>query len=185
VLDMTLTPLLHWLLRYGVAFCPHGQNLILVVDEQSKPVRALIKDFAQGVDLLDEDMPEYAELAPEANADMLRWPAYLLAQSLFSSVFSGQLRFIAEILFDDFGTVRTRCWQIVRDIVSSYRAAHRETSARLDDCRLFDETVEKVCLNTEHLAGQGFDKVDRDDQFDVRQGIVRNPLAGPDPDGAW
>jgi siderophore synthetase component len=185
VLDMTLTPLLHWLLRYGVAFCPHGQNLILVVDEQSKPVRALIKDFAQGVDLLDEDMPEYAELAPEANADMLRWPAYLLAQSLFSSVFSGQLRFIAEILFDDFGSVRTRCWQIVRDIVSGYRAAHPETSARLDDCRLFDETVEKVCLNTEHLAGQGFDKVDRDDEFDVRQGMVRNPLAGPDPDGAW
>ena len=185
LLDMTLTPLLHWLLRYGVAFCPHGQNLILIVDAESKPVRVFIKDFAQGVDLLDEDMPEYAELAQDANDDMLRWPAYLLAQSLFSSVFSGQLRFVAEILFDDFGTVRTECWQIVRDIVADYRAAHPETAKRLDDCRLFDETVEKVCLNTEHLAGQGFDKVDRDDEFDVRQGMVRNPLAGPDPDGAW
>jgi siderophore synthetase component len=185
LLDMALTPLLHWLLRYGVAFCPHGQNLILIVDAESKPVRALIKDFAQGVDLLDEDLPEYEELAQEAGADMLRWPAYLLAQSLFSSVFSGQLRFIAEILFDDFGTVRTQCWQIVRDIVTDYRAEHPETAARLDDCRLFDESVEKVCLNTEHLAGQGFDKVDRDDEFDVRQGMVRNPLAGPDPDGAW
>ena len=185
LLDLTLTPLLHWLLRYGVAFCPHGQNLTLIVDEQSRPERALIKDFAQGVDLLDEDLPEYAELAADANADMLRWPAYLLAQSLFSSVFSGQLRFIAEILFDDFGTARTQCWQIVRDIVSAYRASHPETAARLDACRLFDETVEKVCLNTEHLAGQGFDKVDRDDEFDVRQGMVRNPLAGPDPDGAW
>ena len=108
LLDMTLTPLLHWLLRYGVAFCPHGQNLILIVDAESKPVRVFIKDFAQGVDLLDEDLPEYAELPQDANDDMLRWPAYLLAQSLFSSVFSGQLRFIAEILFDDFGSVRTR-----------------------------------------------------------------------------
>ncbi|HJP74163.1 MAG TPA: IucA/IucC family protein [Pseudonocardiaceae bacterium] len=185
VLDLTLTPLLHWLLRYGVAFCPHGQNLILIVDAESKPVRAFIKDFAQGVDLLDEDLPEYAELAADARAGMLRWPAYLLAQSLFSSVFSGQLRFIAEILFDDFGAARTECWQLVRDIVADYRAAHPETASRLDDCRLFDETVERVCLNTEHLAGQGFDKVDRDDEFDVRQGMVRNPLAGPDPDGAW
>ena len=185
LLDLTLTPLLHWLLRYGVAFCPHGQNLILIVDAKSRPVHAMIKDFAQGVDLLDEDLPEYAELAPDARADMLRWPAHLLAQSLFSSVFSGQLRFIAEILFDDFGTARTQCWQLVRDIVADYRAGHPETAARLDDCRLFDETVEKVCLNTEHLAGQGFDKVDRDDEFDVRQGMVRNPLAGPDPDGAW
>lgn len=30
--DLTLTPLLQWLLRHGVGFCPHGQNLILVVD---------------------------------------------------------------------------------------------------------------------------------------------------------
>ncbi len=185
LLDLTLTPLLHWLLNYGVAFCPHGQNLILVVDADSRPVHAMIKDFAQGVDLLNEDLPEYAELAADAAAEMLRWPAHLLAQSLFSSVFSGQLRFIAEILFDDFGTPRAACWQIVRDIVSDYRAAHPETSARLADCRLFDETVEKVCLNTEHLAGQGFEKVDRDDEFDVRRGMVRNPLAGADPDGAW
>lgn len=185
LLDLTLVPLLHWLLRYGVAFCPHGQNLILVVDADSRPVHAVIKDFAQGVDLLDVDLPEYRELAPEAAAEMLRWPAYLLAQSLFSSVFSGQLRFIAEILFDDFRAARTECWQIVRDIVHGYRAAHPETAARLADCRLFDDTVERVCLNTEHLAGQGFDKVDRDDEFDIRQGMVRNPLAGADPAGAW
>ncbi|HEX3779625.1 MAG TPA: IucA/IucC family protein [Pseudonocardiaceae bacterium] len=185
LLEMTLVPLLHWLLRYGVAFCPHGQNLVLVLDADSRPVHALIKDFAQGVDLLDADLPEYRELAPEAAAEMLRWPAYLLAQSLFSSVFSGQLRFIAEILFDDFATARTECWDLVREIVHAYRAAHPDTASRLDDCRLFDETVERVCLNTEHLAGQGFDKVDRDEEFDVRQGMVRNPLAGPDPDGAW
>jgi len=185
LLDLLLTPLLHWLLRYGVGFCPHGQNLILVTDERGAPLRVAIKDFAQGVDLMDEELPEYATLAPEASADMLRWAPHLLAQSLFSSVFAGQLRFLAEILLDDLDYPRAELWARVREIVRRYRDEHPETAARFDACRLFAPDVERVCLNREHLAGQGFDKVDRDDEFDVRFGRARNPLAAPDPGGAW
>lgn len=185
LLDLLLTPLLHWLLRYGVGFCPHGQNLILIADEHGTPLRVAIKDFAQGVDLLDEDLPEYAALAPEANADMLRWPGRLLAQSLFSSVFAGQLRFWAELLLDDLGYGRAGLWAPVREIVGRYRDEHPDLAARFDSCQLFAPDVERVTLNREHLAGQGFDKVDRDDEFDVRHGRARNPLAGADPDGAW
>jgi siderophore synthetase component len=184
-LDLFLTPLLHWLLRYGVGFCPHGQNLILITDERGRPLRAAIKDFAQGVDLLDEELPEYAALAPEANADMLRWAPHLLAQSLFSSVFAGQLRFLAEILLDDLDFPRADLWAAVREIVRRYRDDHPESAVRFDACQLFAPDVERVTLNREHLAGQGFDKIDRDDEFDVRFGRARNPLAAPDPDGAW
>jgi hypothetical protein len=49
----------------------------------------------------------------------------------------------------------------------------------------FAADVERVTLNREHLAGKGFDKVERDDEFDVRFGRALNPLAGPDPAGAW
>lgn len=185
VLDLLLTPLLHWLLRYGVGFCPHGQNLILITDGHGTPLRVAIKDFAQGVDLMDEELPEYAALAPEANADMLRWAPHLLAQSLFSSVFAGQLRFWAEVLYDELGHPRPRLWEQVRAIVGRYRDEHPDLAARFDACRLFAPDVERVTLNREHLAGQGFDKVDRDDEFDVRYGRAANPLAGPDPDGAW
>ncbi|OLF17907.1 IucA/IucC family protein [Actinophytocola xanthii] len=185
LLDLLLTPLLHWLLSYGVGFCPHGQNLILVTDERGTPLRVAIKDFAQGVDLLDEELPEYASLAPEANADMLRWPGHLLAQSLFSSVFAGQLRFWAEVLLDDLGLPRARLWETVREVVGRYRDEHPELAARFDSCRLFAPDVERVTLNREHLAGQGFDKVNRDDEFDVRYGRAANPLAGPAPDGSW
>lgn len=184
-LDLFLTPLLHWLLRYGVGFCPHGQNLILITDERGVPLRAAIKDFAQGVDLMDEDFPEYATLAPEANADMLRWAPHLLAQSLFSSVFAGQLRFLAEVLLDDLDYPRAALWEQVRAIVRRYRDEHPETAARFDACQLFAPDVERVTLNREHLAGKGFDKVERDDEFDVRFGRAKNPLVGPDPDGAW
>lgn len=184
-LDLFLTPLLHWLLRYGVGFCPHGQNMILITDERGLPLRVAIKDFAQGVDLMDEDFPEYATLAPEANADMLRWAPHLLAQSLFSSVFAGQLRFLAEVLLDDLGYERAALWDQVREIVRRYRDEHPETVERFDRCQLFAPDVERVTLNREHLAGKGFDKVERDDEFDVRFGRAKNPLAAPDPEGCW
>ncbi|WP_134666355.1 MULTISPECIES: IucA/IucC family siderophore biosynthesis protein [unclassified Amycolatopsis] len=183
--DLLLTPLLHWLLQYGVGFCPHGQNLVLVVDADGRPLRIAIKDFAQGVDLLDEELPCYADLPPDAAADMLRWPAHLLAQSLFSSVFSGQLRFWAELLLDDLGLARGDFWALVREVVGRYRDENPEVAERFDACRLFAPDVERVTLNREHLAGQGFDKVERDDEFDVRWGRVPNPLHAPDPDGAW
>ncbi|WP_406629496.1 IucA/IucC family protein [Amycolatopsis sp. WGS_07] len=183
--DLLLTPLLHWLLQYGVGFCPHGQNLVLVVDANGSPLRVAIKDFAQGVDLLDEELPCYADLPPDAAADMLRWPAHLLAQSLFSSVFSGQLRFWAELLLDDLDLARGDFWALVREVVGRYRDENPDVAERFDACRLFAPDVERVTLNREHLAGQGFDKVERDDEFDVRWGRVPNPLHSPDPDGAW
>jgi siderophore synthetase component len=185
VFDLLLTPLLQWLLRHGVGFCPHGQNLILVLDSDAQPSRVAIKDFAQGVDLLDEDLDSYRSLDPEAAAEMLRWPAYLLAQSLFSSVFSGQLRFWAEILLDDFGLPRARFWELVREVVGRFREENPDLAERFDACRLFAEDLERVTLNREHLAGQGFDKVERDDEFDVRWGRAPNPLHAPDPLGAW
>ncbi|MFD9889076.1 IucA/IucC family protein [Amycolatopsis sp. NPDC059027] len=183
--DLLLTPLLHWLLRYGVGFCPHGQNLVLVTDPGGRPLRVVIKDFAQGVDLMDQELACYADLPPEAAADMLRWAPHLLAQSLFSSVFSGQLRFWAEILLDDLGLARARFWELVRAVVGRYRDENPDVAERFDACMLFAPDVERVTLNREHLAGQGFDKVERDDEFDVRWGRVPNPLSGPDPDGAW
>jgi siderophore synthetase component len=183
--DLTLTPLLQWLLRHGVGFCPHGQNLILVVDTAGVPQRVLIKDFAQGVDLLDEPLESYGSLPPEAAADMLRWPAHLLAQSLFSSVFSGQFRFWAEVLLDELGLPRAKFWAPVREIVGRYRDENPDVATRFDACRLFAPDVERVTLNREHFAGQGFDKVERDDEFDVRWGRVPNPLHAADPGGAW
>ncbi|WP_020671965.1 IucA/IucC family protein [Amycolatopsis nigrescens] len=185
VFDLLLTPLLQWLLNYGVGFCPHGQNLILIVDPEGRPLRVLIKDFAQGVDLLDEDLECYKSLDPDAAGEMLRWPAHLLAQSLFSSVFSGQLRFWAEIMADDLGLPRPRFWELVREVVTRFRERNPALADRFDACRLFAPEVERVTLNREHLAGKGFDKVERDDEFDVRWGRVPNPLHAPDPAGAW
>jgi siderophore synthetase component len=183
--DLLLTPLLHWLVRYGVAFCPHGQNLVLITDHRFRPLRVAIKDFAQGVDLLDRDVPEHSSLGAEASAHMLRWPGKLLAQSLFSSVFAGQFRFWAELLLDDLDYDRARFWSLARDTVRAYPPRVSLSLDAYDEFDLLSPTVERVCLNREHLAGEGFDRADRDEEFDVRHGHVPNPLHCPCPDDAW
>ena len=187
LLDAILLPLLHWLLRYGVAFGPHGQNVIVVVDSSGRPLRAAIKDFARGIHLLDEDLPEYATLADEVRTMVggLCRPADALAQSLFSGLLNGELRFLAEILFDDFGVARTESWEVVRDVVRHYRAAHEESAHRFESFGLLHERVERGCRNAEHLSGTRFDQVDRHDELPWRRGTVANPLFGADPGGAW
>lgn len=182
LVDLALTPLLHWLHRYGVGFCPHSQNLVLVVDDRGRPLRVMIKDFAQGVELVDRHRPEYETLGGDAAAEVLRWPVELLAQSIFSSVVGGQLRFLAEIAADELDVARPALWDVVRGVVDRYEARADVLDPDLD---LRVPTIERVCLNREHLAGKGFEKVNRDDEFDVRHGEVPNPLHATDPDGRW
>lgn len=182
LVDLTLTPLLHWLHRYGVGFCPHSQNLVLVIDDSGRPLRVMIKDFAQGVDLVDRELPEYETLADDAAAEVLRWPAHLLAHSIFSSLVGGQLRFLAEIAADELDVSRPVLWDVVRGVVDRYEARAEVLDPGLD---LRVPTIDRVCLNREHLAGKGFEKVDRDDEFDVRHGQVPNPLHAADPGGRW
>lgn len=185
VFDLLLTPLLRWLVRYGVGFRPHGRNLVLIVDSAGRPRRVAIKDFAQGIVLLDEDLDCYALLDDETRAHLPRGPADLLAQSLFGPVLSGQLRFWAELLDGDFGLSRARFWALVRRIVAKFRAADPELAARFDACRLFAPRVERATPNREHLAGTGSAEAERDDEFDAHWGEVSNPLHSPDPAGAW
>lgn len=185
VFDLLLTPLLQWLVRYGVGFRPNGQNLVLIVDERGLPLRVVIKDVAQGVDLLDEDLECHRSLDAEAAAELTRAPAALLAQSLMSTVFSGQFRFWAEILFDDLGLPRGRFWGLVRDVVDRYRKDNPDLAERFDACHLFAADVERVTVNREQLAARTSTEPERDEQYDVRWGRVPNPLHGPDPAGAW
>ncbi|HJQ46302.1 MAG TPA: IucA/IucC family protein [Amycolatopsis sp.] len=156
VLDLTLTPLLHWLVRHGVAFRPDGRHLILIVDGDGRPLRAALKVFAHGVDSL-----------PQAQAERL-------AQSLSACLFAGQLRFWAETLLDDLHFPRTRFWDLVRDVVERYRTRHPDAARVLDECRLTAPDVERSLPNRVALSSA-----------EVMPERVPNPLHAADPAGVW
>gem|GEM_PF-427697 len=120
-LDVLLSPLLHWLYRYGVAFCPHGENTVVLFDTDEVPVGIAVKDLAQDVNLLPDALPEYATLPPDANAVLHRWPARDLRHSILSAIFAGHFRFFGDVVDRHLGVPEERFWELVSATVRGYR----------------------------------------------------------------
>jgi siderophore synthetase component len=56
-LDAYLVPVLHSFYAYGLVYMPHGENVILVLDEVGSVRRVLFKDIAEEIAVLDPAMP--------------------------------------------------------------------------------------------------------------------------------
>ncbi|MDB1089973.1 IucA/IucC family protein [Streptomyces sp. ACA25] len=181
-LHALLPGLLHHLYRYGVAFCPHGENTVVLHDATDTPVGIAVKDFAEDVNLLPGDRPEYADLSARADRVLLRWPAHELAHSLLSAVFAGHFRFFAPLLAEHLALPEHTFWAMVRAEIERYHARFPELADRFQDFGLFAPEFDRVALNREQLLGGAFhDRAERDEGFDVVHGRVTNPLATARP----
>lgn len=173
-----LPGLLHYLYRYGVAFCPHGENTVVLFDADDIPIGIAVKDFAEDVNLLPGARAEYAGLSARADRVLLRWPAHELAHSLLSAVFAGHFRFFAPLVADHLGVAEGDFWGLVRAETERYHVRFPELADQFDSFGLFAPSFDRVALNREQLLGGGFhDRAERDEGFDVVHGSVPNPLA--------
>ncbi|MFP3986132.1 IucA/IucC family protein [Streptomyces sp. E11-3] len=173
-----LPGLLHYLYRYGVAFCPHGENTVLLFDGTDTPIGIAVKDFAEDVNLLPEPRPEYATLTPRADKVLLRWPAQELAHSLLSAVFAGHFRFFAPLVAEHLGVPESDFWAMARAEIERYHARFPELADRFEAFGLLAPSFDRIALNREQLLGGGFhDRAEKDEGFDVVHGTVANPLA--------
>lgn len=173
--DALLPGLLHCLVVHGLAFCPHGENTVLVFVEDI-PVRALVKDFAEDVTLLPGR--DYPGLSARADEVLVRWPAAEMAHSITSAVLAGHVRFLAPLVEDVLGLREVEVWSIVRDALLRWRALHPEHVESFDALELLTPDVERIALNREHLTGGGFhDRAERDAAPDVVHGRAPNPVA--------
>ena len=174
--DALLPGLLLCLTRHGVAFCPHGENTVVVYDTHDVPVRVLVKDFAEDVTLLPGRV--YPGLSERADRVLVRWPAREMAHSIISAVLAGHFRFLAGVAEDHLDLAEDTFWLVVRDCLLSWQADHPDLAGAFDDLGLLSPEVERIALNREHLTGGGFhDRADRDAAPDVVHGCVANPLA--------
>ncbi|MEV5239485.1 IucA/IucC family protein [Streptomyces cinnamoneus] len=173
-----LPGLLHYLYRYGTAFCPHGENTVVLYDANDTPIGIAVKDFAEDVNLLPGDHPEYAALTERADRILLRWPAHELAHSLLSAVFAGHFRFFAPLVAEHLDVPEDTFWAMVRAEIERYHARFPELADRFDAFGLLAPDFDRVALNREQLLGGGFhDRAEKDEGFDVVHGRVANPLA--------
>jgi siderophore synthetase component len=148
-LQAYLTPLLHCFYAYELSFMPHGENLILVMDNYV-PVRAIMKDIAEESAILDikarEWLPERVQrLAVEV-------PDNFKLLGIFIDVFDGVLRHINHVLVENHCCTEDQFWGAVADCVYDYQDAHPERAAKYTHYDMFVPEFLHSCLNRLQLG---------------------------------
>ncbi|MFE5835691.1 IucA/IucC family protein [Arthrobacter sp. NPDC056493] len=168
-----LVPLVHCLYRYELAFMPHGENVILVL-ENGVPVRAVMKDIAEEIVVMGDrlDLPEAVS---RIKADIPDGDKVL---SIFTDVFDCIFRFVAALLEEDGVLSGGEFWRTAAEAVRSYQAEHPELAEQFARHDLFAPDFELSCLNRLQLRNnqQMLDLADPSGGLQ-KAGRLANPLA--------
>ncbi|ASU80509.1 IucA/IucC family siderophore biosynthesis protein [Actinopolyspora erythraea] len=172
-LDAYLRPLLHCFYAYGVVFMPHGENIILVL-EDGVPNRVLLKDIGEEVAVIE---PE-TELPAEIERIRSEVPENLRALSLFTDVFDCFFRFLCSITHEHGLLDERDFWRTVAECVADYEADAPELRERFRKYDLFAERYELSCLNRLQL-GNNQQMVNLQDPASALKiaGTLDNPIA--------
>ncbi len=172
-LDAYLAPLLHCFYAYDLVFMPHGENVILVL-EDDVPRRALMKDIAEEIVVMDPD----ADLPPAIERVRAEVPDDLKALSILTDVFDCFLRFLNAILAGEGALSEDEFWATVAACVLDYQASVPHLAERFETYDLFAEEFALSCLNRLQLANNR-QMVDLEDPAGSLQfaGTLTNPIA--------
>lgn len=172
--DAYLVPLVHVLCRYDLAFMPHGENVILVL-EDSVPVKVLHKDLAEEIAVLGNRQalpPEVERIRAQVSGPERRLV-------IFTDIVDCFLRFLAPALARARLCTEEDFWETAAARLLAYRARHPETAVAFDALELFAEDFELSCLNRLQLRNnaQMLDLTDQSGGL-IFAGTLANPLAG-------
>jgi siderophore synthetase component len=172
-LDAYLAPLVHCFYAYDLAFMPHGENLIMVL-EGSVPTRMIMKDIGEEIGILNGGIELPAEIARIAftvdEAQKLN--------GLFTDVFDNFFRPLTAVL-DEHGSLdAVAFWRLVAACIHGYQDAHPEFAARFARHDLFAPRFTRNCLNRLQIADnqQMLDLSDPEKSLQF-VGQLDNPLA--------
>ncbi|CAN7217682.1 IucA/IucC family siderophore biosynthesis protein [Microbacterium maritypicum] len=133
-----LRPIVHSLLAHDLAFMPHGENLILIL-ERNVPTGVFMKDIGEEVALLSErTLPEEVRriVAPVGDEEK--------ALAVFTDVFDGVLRHLAGILHIDGTLTEGGFWRLVGETVDEHADGHPDLESLVD---LRADAFAHSCLN--------------------------------------
>ncbi|WP_200831850.1 IucA/IucC family siderophore biosynthesis protein [Aquimarina sp. AU474] len=168
-----LTPLLHCLFQYELVYMPHGENLIMVL-ENNIPVKAIMKDITEEIAVFDETM----ELPDEAKRLYVEVNDEIKALAIFTDVFDCFFRFLSDILVTQGGYSEAIFWKQVARCITTYQQSKPELLDKFKRIDLFAPEFKRCCLNrlqlmnTKHMLNLA-DPVESL-QF---KGTIKNPIA--------
>ncbi|GAA1896054.1 desferrioxamine E synthetase DesD [Streptomyces sodiiphilus] len=172
-LDAYLTPLLHCFFAHDLVFMPHGENVILVL-EDGVPSRAVMKDIAEEIAVLDDKRP----LPSEVERVRAVVPDEIKPLSLFTDVFDCFFRFLGATLDEAGVLAEDDFWATVAGCVRDYQRSAPHLADRFDRYDLFAETFPLSCLNRLQLRNNR-QMVDLQDPTSAIRlaGSLENPIA--------
>ncbi|QCP00516.1 IucA/IucC family siderophore biosynthesis protein [Arthrobacter sp. 24S4-2] len=168
-----LVPLVHCLYRYELAFMPHGENVILVL-ENGVPVRAVMKDIAEEIVVMGDrlDLPQAVS---RIKVDI---PDGEKVLAIFTDVFDCIFRFLGALLEEDGVLGGDEFWRIAAAAIHGYQAEHPELADQFARHDLFAADFQFSCLNRLQLRNnqQMLDLADPSGGLQMA-GRLDNPLA--------
>ncbi|MFE1383226.1 IucA/IucC family protein [Streptomyces sp. NPDC058740] len=171
-----MPPLLHFLYQYGTVFSPHGENAIVVYDEQDVPVRLAIKDFVDDVNISAHPLPEHATMPDDVRAVLLTEEPDFLTQFIHSGLFVGVFRYLAPLYEEQLGVPEEEFWTLLRAEILRHQARFPELKERFELFDLLVPRIDRLCLNRNRLHLDGYrDRPER--PHAAVHGTVPNPLA--------
>ncbi|MGW2812716.1 IucA/IucC family protein [Streptomyces sp. NPDC001415] len=173
-LDAYLVPVLHAFYAYDLVFMPHGENVILVLAEDGTVSRAIFKDIAEEIAVMDPD----AALPPAVERIRADVPEDMKLLSVFTDVFDCFFRFLNAALVTEGVLEESAFWRTVTDCVTAYQASKPELADRFKQYDLFAPDFALSCLNRLQLRNNE-QMVDLADPAGALQlvGTLRNPIA--------
>ena len=172
-LDAYLSPILHCFYYHDMVFMPHGENLILIM-ENNVPVRAIMKDITEEVCVISKEKV----LPDEVKRLAVDMPEEVKILSIFTDVFDYIFRYIAHILVEHSGYPEEQFWELVADCILAYQASFPELKEKFRQHDLFAPEFIRSCLNRLQICNNER-MVDLADPVGSLQfvGTLKNPVA--------
>lgn len=171
--EVSVTPLLICLYKYGLAFSPHGENTMLI-HANGVPQKMVLKDFIDDINLVDEDFPELASLPIEGQI-LLRHPAHELSHFIFTGLFMVHYRYICNVFLQDYPEhSEVEFWQTISSVIDAFHQAHPELAGRIEKFAMFRAEFEKICLNRVRLFTTSYN-----DEAERPVPVFLDPIANP------
>ncbi|MFC8367161.1 MULTISPECIES: IucA/IucC family protein [unclassified Streptomyces] len=167
-------PLLHSFYAYDLVYMPHGENVILVL-EDGVVRRAVYKDIAEEIAVMDPD----AVLPPEVSRIRVEVPDDTKLLSIFTDVFDCFFRFLAANLAEEGIVEEDVFWGTVAEVTREYQTSVPELADKFTRYDMFAPEFALSCLNRLQLRNNR-QMVDLTDPSGALQlvGNLKNPIAG-------
>ena len=172
-LQAYLSPILHCFYNYGLVFMPHGENIIMVMENQT-PVGIFMKDITEEVIVFNSelDLPEHARRLYVETSDEMK------VLSIFTDVFDGIFRYMSSILENHDVCSEASFWKEVAECIHSYQSNHPELESKFETYDLFVSEFDRCCLNRLQLKNtKQMLNLGNPMESLILEGVLQNPIA--------